>query len=63
MVGYKRNRLKELWWNRPWVYIQEVIRMMKIIPWSNSSGAKFRIWFRNVLYLSWQTCLERMEDG
>lgn len=65
MARYKHNYLKELWWNRPTKFIPEVIRMMKWLPFKKDSPrAKFRIWLRNMLYLSWQTCLvEVKEDG
>lgn len=59
MENYKHNYLKELWWNRPWKYIPEVILMMKCFPWKKDSpNDKYRIWLRNMLYMSWQTCLE-----
>ena len=49
---YKRDRIKELWWNRPWVYIPAVIRHMKKYPLTKSG--KFKIWIRNCFYLNWQ---------
>lgn len=59
MKRYKHNVLKELWWNRPTKYIPAVIQMMKWYPWRKESPhSKFRLWLRNTLYLSWQTCLE-----
>lgn len=58
MKRYRHNLLKELWWNRPWKYIPEVIWMMKQYPWEKTPHSKFRIWLRNMLYLSWQNCLE-----
>ena len=63
MPRYKHNVLKELWWNRPSKFIPEVIRMMKLFPFKKDSPrAKFRIWLRNTLYLSWQTCLEEIKE-
>ena len=61
MKKYKHNYLKELWWNRPWVYIPEVIRFMKDYPFQKSKGHKFRIWLRNCLYLNWQVCSEKRD--
>ncbi len=64
MAKYKHNYLKEIWWNTPWKFIPEVIRMMKQMPFNRKSPrAKFRIWLRNMLYLSWQTCLVEVKDG
>lgn len=55
MSENKRIWLKELWLNRPWKYIPEVIRMMKLLPFKKDSPrAKFRVWLRNMLYLAWQ---------
>lgn len=59
---YKHNYLKELWWNRPTKYIPEVIKMMQWNPYRRSATSKFRIWFRNMLYLSWQTCLVEVKE-
>ena len=64
MAKYKHNYLKELWWNRPWKFIPAVVRMMKLLPFKKDSPrAKFRIWLRNMLYMSWQTCLVEVKDG
>lgn len=64
MKRYKHNYLKELWWNRPSKFIPEVIRMMKWCPFVKTSPrAKFRIWLRNMLYLSWQTCLVEVKGA
>lgn len=60
-MKYKRNRLKELWVNRPWVYIPEVIRFMKRYPLKKNS--KFFVWLRNCFYINWQVCLKRKMDG
>lgn len=58
MKRYKHNVLKELWWNRLTKYIPAVIRMAKDYPFQKKyPSSKFRIWLRNTLYLSWQTCL------
>ena len=58
--AYRHNYLKELWWNRPTKYIPAVFKMMKAFPWHKETPhSKFRLWLRNVLYLSWQTCLEK----
>ena len=61
MARYKHNYLKELWWNRPWVYVPSVIRFMKDYPFRK--GQKFRCWLRNCLYLNWQVCLVEVKDG
>lgn len=61
MRKYRHNVLKELWWNRPWVYIPAVIRTMKPAPWKKKTPYfKFRTWIRNVCYINWQTCLEEV---
>lgn len=52
----KRNRIKELWRNRPWKYIPDVIRFMKKYPLTKKG--KLLIWLRNAFYLNWQVCLE-----
>lgn len=63
MPKYRHNYLKELWWNRPWKFIPEVVRLMKVCPFKKDSPrARFRIWLRNMLYLSWQTCLVEVHD-
>lgn len=56
-MKYKRNRVKELWWNRLWVYIPAVIRFMKEHPYRKGKGNHFFIWLRNCFYLNWQVCL------
>lgn len=62
MAMYKHNYLKELWWNRPWVYIPDVVQYMKDYPFKRNRD-NFRIWLRNCLYINWQVCLVRVEDG
>lgn len=58
MKKYRHNYLKELWLNRPWKFIPEVVLMMKTCPFKKDSPrARFGIWLRNMLYLSWNTCL------
>lgn len=56
----KHNYLKELWWNRPWVYIPDVLRYMKRYPY-NRKYHFFWKWLRNCLYVNWQVCLERRD--
>ena len=63
MKKYKRNYIKELWWNRPWVYLPSVWRFMKQYPISLKKGDKLRIWIRNCFYLNWQVCLERVKNA
>lgn len=53
----KHNYLKELWYNRPSVYIPEVVRFMRKYPYDKKT-CHFWTWFRNMLYLNWQVCLE-----
>lgn len=53
-MKYNHNCLKELWLNRPWVYIPAVIRFMRDYP--CRKGARFWIWLRNCLYINWQVC-------
>jgi hypothetical protein len=53
----KHNRIKELWINRPWVYIPAVIRFMRKYP--LTKDGKFKIWIRNCFYLNWQVCFKR----
>ena len=53
-MRHKRNWLKELWMNRPWVFFPAVIRYMKDYPLRRKEGGKFRIWLRNCLYINWQ---------
>lgn len=57
MEGYKRNRIKELWRNRPWVYLPAVFRFMKRYP--LTKNGKLKIWLRNCFYLNWQVCFEK----
>ena len=61
MAKYRHNYLKELWWNRPWVYIPAVASFMKSYPLRR--GDKFRVWIRNCFYLNWQNCLVEVSDG
>lgn len=49
----KRDYLKELWRNRPWVYIPDVVRFMKAYPY-NKKTDYFFVWLRNCLYCNWQ---------
>ena len=53
MAKYKRNYLKELWVNRPWVFIPSVIQFMKWYPYDKRTDY-FMIWLRNCLYCNWQ---------
>ena len=53
----KRNRIKELWANRPWVYISAVIRFMRKYPLTKDGN--FKIWIRNCFYLNWQVYFKR----
>ena len=53
----RHNYLKELWLNRPWVYIQEVVRFMRKYPYKKKTEY-FLVWLRNCFYLNWQVCLE-----
>lgn len=62
MKKYKRNYWKELWWNRPWVYIPEVIRSMKSHPFRRGDHGNFCLWLRNMFYLNWQVCFVRVEE-
>lgn len=55
----KRNVLKELWWNRPWVYLPNVFRFMQEYP--LGKNGIFRVWLRNCFYLNWQVCLMEVE--
>lgn len=50
----KQNIIKKIWRNRPLKYISEVIHNARYIPLKKYPNSKFRIWARNVLYLSWQ---------
>jgi hypothetical protein len=61
MKKCKRNYLKELWWNRPWVYIPDVILFMKKYPFQK--GRRFRVWLRNCLCVNWQVCLVEVKNG
>lgn len=61
MTRYKHRILVELWRNRPWVYIPAVVRFMRECP--LTKNGKFRIWFRNALYLNWQVALKKVGDG
>lgn len=62
MKKYKHNYIKELWWNRPWVYLPSVCRFMKRYSYKPGKGDNLRIWLRNCFYINWQVCLEPMED-
>jgi hypothetical protein len=57
MNKLKRNRIKELYRNRPTVYIPEVVKMIKKHPLKN--GDNFVLYLRNMLYLNWQVCYKR----
>lgn len=59
MRKLKHNCLKELWWNRPWVYIPEVVRFMWEYPYHKKTGYFWR-WLWNCFYLNWQTCFEEV---
>lgn len=54
----RRNRLKELWLNRPWKYLPDVFEFMREYPFNKKNGDIFRIWIRNCFYLNWQVWLE-----
>lgn len=53
MKKCKHNICKELWLNRPWVYIPDVISFMKSYPY-NKKTDYFFVWFWNCLYCNWQ---------
>lgn len=53
MRKYKRNYLKELWINRPWIFIPDVIRFMRKFPYRRKTCYFWR-WLRNCLYCNWQ---------
>lgn len=53
----KHDRIKELWSNRPWVYIPAVIRFMRKYPLTKDGN--FKIWIRNCFYLNWQVYFKR----
>lgn len=55
MKRYRHKILKELWYNRPWVYLPEVFRFMKKYPLEDRR--KLKTWLRNCFYLNWQNCL------
>ena len=48
----RRSILKELWSNRPTVYIPAVVEMMKKHPFQRPGN--LRLYLRNMLYLNWQ---------
>lgn len=54
----RRNRLKELWINRPWKYLPDVFQFMREYPFRRKDGDIFHIWIRNCFYLNWQVWLE-----
>lgn len=55
MKKLKRSYLTELWWNRPWKYIPDVVRYMKWRPYRKERD-DFWKYVRNCLYINWQTC-------
>lgn len=57
----KRNVIRELWRNRPWVFIPEVIKFMKRYPFKK--GDNFKIWIRNCFYCNWQVCYKFKNGG
>ena len=61
MQKMKHNVVKELWYNRPWVYIPAVIRFMKKYPFKR--GNVFKFWIRNCFYLNWQVCFKRSDSN
>lgn len=61
MPKYRHNLLKELWWNRPWVYIPAVIKFMRDFPLKRKEH--LFIWLQNCFYLNWQNCLVEVKDG
>ena len=58
----KHNYLKELWQNRPWVYIPEVVRYMRKYPYHKKTDY-FWGWLRNCFYLNWMSVWRMFDDG
>lgn len=48
----KRDRLKELWLNRPSVYIPEVVALMKSHPYNRKTHFFWR-WLADILRCCW----------
>ncbi len=59
-MSYKHNRIKEIWMNRPTVYIPAVIQFIKKYPFERGKG-NIKIYIRNVFYLNWQCSLKPKE--
>lgn len=57
MLRRKRNYLKEIWLNRPWVYIPDVVWFMRRFPYNRNTDY-FWVWLRNCLFCNWQVCME-----
>lgn len=55
----RRNRFKELYYNRPTKYIPAVIRMMKRHPYVKDDNSNFFLYIRNMLHLNWQVSFIR----
>ena len=48
----KRKWIRELWLNRPWVYIPELVRLMKLCPY-RKEHEYFLPWLRQTLSACW----------
>lgn len=48
-----RKIIFELWYNRPWKYIPDVVKSMKKYPYTKNK--KFFYWVKAHLYLNWVT--------
>lgn len=48
-----RKIVVELWYNRPWRYIPDVVKSMKKYPYTKNK--KFFRWLKAHLYLNWVT--------
>lgn len=57
MRNLKHNILKELWLNRPWVYIPAVIEFMRSFPYIYSKSPFWK-WLKTCLYVCWEDCWE-----
>lgn len=55
MKKLKRSYLTELWWNRPWKYIPDVVRYMNDFPYHKRPRSKFK-WVCHCLWINWRTC-------
>lgn len=54
----EHDLLKELWYNRPWVYLPAVLKFMRENPVPKKHGCKLKTYIRNCFYINWQVAFK-----